>query len=216
MKKLFVVLAAIFLLAVVACSGGGGGSNHTSSWDSLTPGGYPDVKGTYSFTTEDITYTCSDGRTGTVNKVDYYMNVSQSESTVNANKLVPNGGSDLPAGITIIDATPLSGVIQKNGEFVLNQTVTAQIEGISGNVTYQYVYDGKFTPTGWSGDYSYTAFSPGEGYTCDNETIFYGDKVSASTKSASSEMPATEKKDNNDESVNEKDVCNIGNALLGY
>jgi len=216
-KKLFTVFIALFFMALASCnSGGGDGDSHsdtTPTGMSLTPGGYPDVVGTYSFTTEKISYTCTDGSSGTGNEVANNTEISQSENIITGKN--PSGSSGVTPGVHIIESTGLTGNIQKNGDVVLNNYATATVDGVSGNVTLQYHIDGKFTATGWSGNYDMTTFFQSAGVTCTSMTTFSGDKLSGS-KSTSNEVTRSETQDINDEDVNDEDGFHNLITLLGH
>jgi len=205
--RLIVILLTVALL--LSCSGSSGGGDSSSNTDdilsedevlsedeilsdSLTPGGYPDVAGNYSFTTQDFIYTCTDGGAGTFVGKAYNLEITQDENSIFAT--TSNIDEKIP-GITIIEENQYSGTIQKNGSFLLNRSRIVSIEGEQGIFWVSYSINGIFTDTGWSGDYEYKTTSQYDGISCTSKTTFYGDKLILYSKS----MQSTEMQDSNDE-----------------
>jgi hypothetical protein len=197
LKKSFMVLCLINLMA---CSGGGSSSAPANS------SSFPDVAGRYSFNTDTLDFSCSDGAVGTNPAIALNFDVTQSANVITLKNT--NAGSGIP-GVTVIDSTGLTGNVQTNSSFIITEIATANIDGISGTVNLNYNQTGSFSSNGWSGTYTYTASSATIG-SCTFTTSFTGSKISTSTAKISSILI----NENNDLPVNIYDQFSIIGSSL--
>ena len=180
MKSVLKVGLALALMAGVmcGCDSGGGGDDGGA--------GLGNVSGTYSFTTDTITWTGSDGSSGTIAALAFNLRVTQRGNTITFTQ----GDRNATAGLTVIEESVGTGIIETDGAFIGTSTALAQIAGIPGNLTVTYNLDGQFTSSGWSGDYSYIVFAQDLWLTLTYTTTFRGDKqpVAAMTSTPTDDM----------------------------
>lgn len=172
------VSAFIFSAILTACGGGGGGGATSSATDSSD---YPSIAGRYSFNTDQINMSCSDGSSDIIPALALNFELTQDVNVVallNANAL-----SGIP-GITFIESTDLTGNVQANSSFIINQISTAYIDGISGAAYLNYNLTGSFYGNGWSGSYTYS-ISSAESGSCTFTTVFTGSKITAAVQEVS-------------------------------
>jgi hypothetical protein len=173
--KPLTAIPTIFCLIVSLSSCGGGSGSSGSSWDSsLNASGFPAVAGKYSFNTDKVTYTCSDGSSGTSGPIAQNATVDESANVLtirNANEVGPT------PGVTFLEKTVATGNIQHDAAFIVTRTARAQFADVSGVVTLNYVLTGQFSKSGWAGDYQLRANFPSHGVFCDYSTSFSGDKI---------------------------------------
>ena len=131
------------------------GCGASSSGDSEPQGlvNVTNVSGNYSLITSAISASCTDGSSDTLPAISLIRAV-----THNNQEFVLSGGSSSVPGITVLEADPLSGVVQASGKFVGTSVILAQIDGIEGNVTVSYNLSGYFNDSGWAGDYEYSIY----------------------------------------------------------
>jgi hypothetical protein len=172
MRVLFGLVSSIGLLSVVGCGGGGSGS----SWNGpLDAAGFPAVAGTYSFTTDTVSYTCTDGESGQLNPQAFNVDVQESANAL----MITRPLEILPPNATLIGSTGLTGLVETDGSFTLTETAQFEITGIPGQVTANYSVTGQFTPNGGAGDYQFTADILADGITCTYTTTFTSDKLNS-------------------------------------
>lgn len=169
---------SILILSIILTACGGGDSSPTSTNSS----GFPDVAGRYSFNTGSVSFSCSDGSTGTNPAIALNFDVTQNANVITLANT--NASGNIP-GITIIDSTDSAGNVQENSSFIVTQIATANIDGISGTVNINYNVTGSFTSSGWSGTYTYTASSASFG-SCRFTTSFTGSKITTARASLTS------------------------------
>ncbi len=171
----------VLMILSVGCGGGGGGGGGaipwipetpSSSWDGpVNEAGYPDVAGKYSFNTDEISFTGTNGEEGVIPPLALSFQLSQ---TVNQLLAINSAASTIP-GFEVIDSNDLTGNIDKSGDFIMNQITVAEMDSILGTSTIHYSITGNFTPTGWDGDYVYTVFNDYYNVTWTYTTTFTGD-----------------------------------------
>ncbi|MDH5230927.1 MAG: hypothetical protein OEY38_12745 [Gammaproteobacteria bacterium] len=146
--------------------------------------GYPDIDGDYAFITVNIGYRCSDESTGTSEPISFNISVLQDANEIT----IPNRTDDLP-GLTILEQTEATGLVEKSGAFSATKSAIIHIAALDDDVTYQYSQNGDFTPSSWSGNYKFTAIIPKYQLSCKYSTTFRGDKIaSGSNKITSREL----------------------------
>jgi len=169
-KKLLFIL----LVFTLACSED---SNPVGGWEGdFNDSGFPIVSGTYSFTTQTIHGSCSDGSSGDDEPVSFNIIVTQYQNNITLTQPASNSTS---VGITILEASPMQGTIDKDCSFIANQSMTATLDGFEGNVSLNYHISGTFTTSGWSGNYSFSLYLHYYNATCNYSTIFSGSKISS-------------------------------------
>lgn len=136
--------------------------------------GFPQVAGRYSFNTGDFIFACTDGATGINPAVALTIDIVQNDSEIES---INTGTSAVTPGITIISASRSIGNVDQNGSLLLNQTATAEIDGIFGTVLITYHVEGRFSSRGWIGIYRFSVAELSR--TCNFESLFSGDKVSS-------------------------------------
>lgn len=175
-KALYLSMLLVALLITACGSSGGGGSSEesTPTWDGpVNSDGYPEVAGTYPFTTKSISMSCSDGSSDTFSAIAFNVTVTQS-----ANKVSLESDATITPGLTIIETTGTTGNIETSGTFIATQTSTVTIDGVIGNITLSYNISGTFTTSGWAGNYKYTAFFQSYSLSCTYTTTYSGNKLS--------------------------------------
>jgi hypothetical protein len=167
----------------VAPSGGGGGSPEPGE------SGFPDVAGRYSFNTNQIGVSCSDGSSTSNPPIALNFDILQEVNVIT----MFNTNTDGVPGITFIESTDASGNVQMDSSFIITQNALATISGISGTVNVAYNITGSFSGDGWSGNYVYTASSTSLG-SCTFTTNFTGTKIpdSVSAISVSESLDTTQ------------------------
>jgi hypothetical protein len=189
---------------LMACGGGSSSSSTPTNSSS-----FPDVAGRYSFNTDTLDFSCSDGAIGINPAIALNFDVTQNANVITLKSI--NAGSGIP-GITVIESTGLAGNVQTNSSFIITEIVTANIDGISGTVSLNYNLAGSFSSNGWSGIYTYIVSSAPIG-TCTFTTLFNGSKITTSIAKISS-IPINE---NNELPVNIYDQFSIiGSSLAVY
>lgn len=169
MVKLLLGLLVVFLFSCGSSGGDGPKPINTNS------SGFPDIAGRYSFNTAAISGSCDGGPVSYSPALALNFNITQDVNVITF--VSDNVGGEIP-GITIIEATDLSGNIRKDATFIVGQIITAEIVDIVGTVLITYSLSGKFIATGWSGSYEYKAIdSLGP---CTYKTTFSGDKITPS------------------------------------
>lgn len=162
---------------------------------SLNGSGYPNVSGEYSFLTGKIKGDCTDGASVSFPPISFNLTISQS---VNKITFVDSDTSEFGTpGWTFIEKTPLTGNVQKDKSFVATSQGIAVIDGVEGKVTVSYNLNGKFSPDGFSGNYTYSVFAQYYKTTCTYTTTFSGDKITSSKKAL-----RVNNNFNNNESIN--------------
>ena len=170
MKKYLILFA---LIIIQGCSSGGGDS--TAAPTTTNPSGYPDVAGTYAFTTGDVNFICSDGSTGVLPPISQNMVVTQTDNVITLTN-PPGTPSDIP-GITLISETPNTGTVTTSGSFTTSRIITVYFDQLFTNATVNYSVTGTFTSIGWSGNYRYIVSFTDIGGSCDYTTTFSGSKI---------------------------------------
>jgi hypothetical protein len=168
-------LMAFVFLILISCSGSTDSIPLANLGGKVNASGYPDVAGNYSFNTDAISYTCAKGGSGTSSPLAQNYAITQTDNQLSATY------SALPAGVTLTESSDMNGAIEKTGNFVMSQTVTATIASISGSNVITYHISGNFNPYGWTGYYTYDIFNNYSNDTCTYKTTFTGDYVSAIT-----------------------------------
>jgi hypothetical protein len=126
--KSFAIASLILLLN--ACNSSGG-SDDTSS-NSCNPGeGIPNVCGDYSYTTSDISYSCTDGATGTVAGNDTAQQVT---IALNGNVITfQDSDKELPiSGVTTLSDTGTSGTLSEDGSFTAERQLVVKFDQLEG------------------------------------------------------------------------------------
>ncbi len=172
----WLVVSLMVAVGLVACGGGGGDSSSspTQQWNGPVDGsGYPVVAGTYAFTTGTVTMKCSDNSTGTGPALSMNVIVSQSQNAITLTQANPI----VPAGLTITSQTPMAGTVDTSGNFVMNESLVATLNGVPGDINVSYNVTGTFSPTNWTGVYIYTAYFTAYNGSCTYATTFSGNKL---------------------------------------
>ena len=196
----------ILFVGLLSSCGGGGGDAAPVATAPANSSGFPSVAGRYSFNTGTFNFTCSDGSTGTNPALALNVDVTQN---ANALTLVSTSAGSSTPGLTVIDSTGTTGNVAADSSFILNQTTTANITGISGTVVLSYNQTGSFTSSGWSGTYTYSASSASFG-SCTYVASYTGTKVTSKPSLARKEFNL-----NNDLPTDIYDQFSIIGSLLG-
>lgn len=164
----------LFGILLAGCGGGGGDSGSVSDPFQRTSLGYPVVSGTYDTSVGRLTNNCSSdvGDPLVVSVV-----VSQTESQITA-EAQSTAGLDalLASGWKIESASGAAGTVLQDAKFSLFEGETL-VHASLGKLFVNYAYTGIFSPTGWSGTMSYTAFLEGATSSCTYTATFSGTKV---------------------------------------
>jgi hypothetical protein len=171
--KYFVFAAAL----VVGC---GGGSGDESPSIPLGDGGFPNVAGRYSFNTSAVRMSCTDGATATNPPIALNLDVSQSGNVITLANA--DGAGGVP-GIDVVERSDATGNVQPNARFIVNQAVSARIDGVSDTVSIIYSTTGRFSISGWSGTYEYSIASASVG-TCRFVSSFNGSRLNSTKRTA--------------------------------
>jgi len=175
-EKLSIILTLAFVMSACGGGGGGNGSGNSTNTIPLNAAGFPNVAGNYSFNTKDVSYSCTDGSSGTNTPIALNFTVSQTDNTLT---LTQTGSTGTIPGFTVTSITAAAGNVQKNAQFIINQSATATSTLIPGTLSVTYNTTGTFTTTGWSGTYKYSLYSAAYNATCNFTTTFTGDKIAA-------------------------------------
>ncbi len=133
------------------------------------------VAGTYTFITDDIKMTCSNGTKYTFPPSSFRVKVTQNDNWLTLDNL-----SDPPANITIIDSSNMEGAFESDCDFITTSDALATAEGIPGNLSLHWTIQGTFTKNGWCGEYDYSLFFYHNSLLCKYPTTFHGDRSSSS------------------------------------
>ncbi len=171
MKNLSIIFFGIFLLAACGGGGGGGGAPYTGP---LNSSGYPDVASYYSFLSQASTTTCTNGFTESSSASSFNVTITQS---LNSLSLSTDSSGD-SVGYTINETTGMTGNVEKNGDFIAQQTTVLTDDSSGATVTMYHTLDGRFTAEGWYGDYIIEWSYHDYNISCEINTTFSGDKLS--------------------------------------
>ena len=167
MKKILMALISIFL---AGCSGSGSSSNEPT---------IPEIAGIYSVSMEEHQTECDNG---TIKQREAsYLNLVL---TQDGNEIaVSNSFQGAPSqGVYLLQTTPLTGFINEDGSFVLEQELTRRLDSTSqhGMNDFQKVnhkISGFFGGSGWYGVFEYIVVSDYEKTTCISRATFDGSKI---------------------------------------
>jgi hypothetical protein len=173
----------ILLLMLLVLFGCGEDKNPTEPevWKGNTNSfGFPDVSGTFSFTTNQFNGSCSDGSKATSPAITFNIIIVQTDGN-----LIEGFGTDSteadPEGYTMISGSGLKGTVEKSdgnsAKFILTNKVVYDVKTsqYTGRMTLNYNITGKFTDKTWTGEYIYQMYlSIGN---CKYTTTFRGDKI---------------------------------------
>jgi len=172
---------SIFIFLLQGCSSSGGNTDPVKNSN-----GFADVAGTYSFITKEIDFTCTDNSSGTIPALSLTSLITQTDNEIT---IAPPSGTDTSlSGLSQIVAGDNTGSVESNGDFTTSKFMTAFIDQLKLNASIQYSVTGKFTNTGWSGDYRYVVTLTDISVTCDYVTTFSGSKNKSSLKSLNSQL----------------------------
>lgn len=175
------VSALVISLCLSACGGGGGGGDASapaSSWTGpVNASGFPDVAGKYALNTSTVSYTCTNGSSGTIAPLALNLDVTQNVNQLSISNPAATA-SMLGSGFTLTSTTGTTGNVERNGHYILNQTLIGTLSSFSGTFTINYNLTGYFSMTGWSGNYQYIIYNDYDRITCTYTTPFTGDYVS--------------------------------------
>ncbi len=159
---------AIFSIGLAGCGGGSSDSGGTSG-DPV----FPSVDGSYSFDTEEFTFTCTDGTQGTEAPISLNLVVTQ-----DGNRIVlddPNF-TGIP-GAVVLEDSPVTGNVKENSDFNVTSSAIIDFGSPIGQSNANYNVNGSFADRGWSGDYRVAvAFLELDG-SCDYRTTFSGTRL---------------------------------------
>jgi hypothetical protein len=175
-RKILLILSITIGTLTAACGGGG---NSDSSNTTI-----PSVAGFYSFDTNRIPFECTDGSRGELPPISLGVEVIQNENRI----AILNDTVDNPVGFNIIESSLLQGNVQPNSNFNANSAAIAIFDGLPGNVNLSYNLNGRFTTSGWSGSYEYSALLLSQMVSCTYRTNFFGSKLNPLTFSAQMEL----------------------------
>jgi hypothetical protein len=154
----------------------GCGKSDDSDPDSDKKGNGSPTPGTYAFITKDISYTCTDGGSGSVPSLSKNVELAISGNQLNITAALGDSSSSQAeaAGISM-KASGYSGLFKKDGSFSATQTGSGTSDQ-QGAMVISYHLEGFFTSAGWNGDYSYTILFSDYSVSCDYKTSFSGEK----------------------------------------
>ncbi len=175
MKKIkilsFGIIAYIIFLSLGCGSGGGGGSKSPIPKFNYTQDGYPIVAGEYTLVAGKTSSDC-DFPSMTIGALDNEI-VTQNGSQIYTTSTGPNL---MPSDVSILEEDIPSGVIMKNGDFMV--TASGKFLDEDGDIwNVNGALDGTFTPTGLSGIMSITMWVVEDSFSCTVTAPFEGDKL---------------------------------------
>ena len=172
--KIYTVIAAIFL---AGCSAS---SEDSSAPETTNSSGFPEVSGTYAFTTGNVGFTCSDGSSGSIPPISNNAVISQINNVITI-AAPPGTNTDIP-GITVIEEGDNKGTVTTSGNFTTSKLMTAYFDQLALNGSIQYSLTGSFSNSGWSGNYRFIVTFTDIFVSCDYTTTFSGSKVNTNLK----------------------------------
>ncbi len=176
-NKANIATSIFFCISVAGTTGcSSGGDSAPASTTNQT--GFPEVAGRYSFNTNTVSVSCTDGSTTTNPAIALNFDVTQNANVIT---LVNTNAAGGVPGITFLDSTNATGNVQTNSAFIVTQISTASITGISGTVTLNYNITGNFISNGWNGTYAYTMNAASLSGSCTFTTSFSGTKITTVT-----------------------------------
>lgn len=189
------LLSIVMLMLVAGCGGGGGGGDQAPGaldWQGpLNAAGYPKVEAVYSFITGERSYTCGDDPVvRTLPGITMGLEIQQAEDQLFAF----NQEAMTDPDIIITEYTDLAGSIAHDGSFFLAQTVQYTVSGFEGTFTVENKLEGRFSVSGWSGDYKYTTMNELLQLACNYSSSFSGERFATGARATTYGLlsPATD------------------------
>lgn len=177
MKKIFLLM---IIFALFSCSKDSNPTKPEEWQGNLNSYGFPDISGTYSFTTNQFNWKCSDGSVGSTPAVSFNLSVVQLDG--NTLQCFNTDTTSTPqAGYTLISSSGLKGTVEKAegniADFLLSSTVIYNVVTSTyvGEMTINNNIDGEFTNNSWEGNFTYTMHV--RNGSCEYSTTFRGIKL---------------------------------------
>lgn len=180
------VIAFISMALIVSgCGSSDSGDGSGTSSNGTSSGGQSaqsiDARaGTYSLAYSAVSMSCTDGSEDSLPGASVVMDVSVTDrfATIvqSASSREAAGDRAASSGVTITSSSPVSGVVEMDSTFIATGASTSSSADV-GAMRTVYTLAGKFTESGWSGDYSWSIVFSDLSVTCDYKAKFSGSKT---------------------------------------
>lgn len=179
MKYLYSALVLCISLTGCGEDGSDSGSGNGDVSDlPINSSGFPIVSGTYAMKTNAYNLNCSTGTSSKVAATSFNVNLSQNINEIT----VSTTSNEESPGITVYSESDPTGLIEKNGGFTLNSSMTGNLTGVSDLVASQS-YSGTFGSSGYSGEGSINIIYTDLGGSCSGTYSFSASKLGAKSLS---------------------------------
>jgi len=169
--KTTAVIGSIALLSM-GLAGCGGSSSSSGGGDGGDPV-FPNVAGLYSFDTNEISFTCTDGTQDAIPPISVNLVVTQDGNRI----LLENPDFIGVPGAVVLDENPFTGNVQENSRFNVTSIAVIDFGAPIGRANANYNVNGRFTDRGWNGDYRLTQSFLEVNQVCDYQTTFSGTRL---------------------------------------